>query len=377
MNKYIKNAAFLMICLAAAAILWNQSHTEIRQETKENRNNSETAVPEVTFPGTYQQKVNRVFSIDAKVVIPKDFNPNQLCRASAGIYELDVEKWKSRFLTGAENFDEDPEGGMSREGDDLLREMYQTEKEGNLYLSSQEGFYYDGGRYLPINSGLEFHENKGTADRFSETAELENISRSDAWDGLMGELEALGIHTEDFQVQYAYALDYETLRQKEQEMLQVEYIEPEEAKGNWTSEDDVYYYCLLQKDQGLPVFYPEEVMEYEEDIYFGAVRSYYGASGLIGLNVNYLFDITDKTEKIHLAPFETITDTLVKKYEQVIMDSEITVTEFRLFQYPLRKGKDTYEIIPVWVCKLEYRDSDSVMYIPIHAVTGEEMLEME
>ncbi len=377
MNRYIKNAAFIIICLAAVGIMWNQSHSEIRQETEESVDSSETAVQEVTFPGEYQQEVNRVFSIDAKVVIPEDFNPNQLCRASAKIYELDIEKWKSRFLTGTEIFDVDPEGGMSREGDDLLRELYQTEGEGNLYLSSQEGFYYDAGRYLPINSGLEFHENKGTADHFSETAELENISRSDAWNGLMKELDALGIHTDDFQVQYAYALDYETLGQKEQEMLQEEYIEPEETKGSWTSEDNAYYYCLLQKDQGLPVFYPEEVMEYEEDIYFGAVMSYYGASGLIGLNVNCLFDITDGKEKIYLAPFETITDTLIKKYEQVIMDSEITVTEFRLFQYPLRRGKDTYEIIPVWICKLEYKDSDSVMYIPIHAVTGEEMLEME
>lgn len=375
MKKYIKNIVLLVICIAAVGVLWEQSHIKIDQNFGNPVQKDAALKQEVEFPKTYKANVNETFSINADIVVPDDFDPNQICRATAEIQELDMNKWKKRFLKGDESYEEDPEGGTTREGGLALCEYYQSE-ELYLCLSEQESSYYKGMSYMQTHACLEYNINKGTEDILSKTADLENLSSTNAWDGLISELNTLGITANDYVVSYCYALDHQTLQREEQKMLKDGNLEPDEKKGNWSEEDNTYFYCLLQKDQGLPVFYPKEVIEYEEDPDFGAVRAYYGVSGLLSLEANYLFDIKDGKEPLTLAPFEKIAETITKKYEQAVLEFKITVTKCRLFQYPLRVGKGTYELVPVWVCTLQYEDSDSVMYLPIHAVTGEEMTEM-
>lgn len=61
----------------------------------------------------------------------------------------------------------------------------------------------------------------------------------------------------------------------------------------------------------------------------------------------------------------------------------MTVTECRLYEYPQLVNEKEYQLRPVWICTVsisqngeETIDADKI-YIPIDAVTGEEVLDME
>jgi hypothetical protein len=55
-----------------------------------------------------------------------------------------------------------------------------------------------------------------------------------------------------------------------------------------------------------------------------------------------------------------------------------------LMAYPLMTGDDQYTVIPVWICtiamqctSLEGDAYEQNMILPVNAITGEEMFEME
>jgi hypothetical protein len=55
----------------------------------------------------------------------------------------------------------------------------------------------------------------------------------------------------------------------------------------------------------------------------------------------------------------------------------MVVTKMRLYQYPQNTGNGQYEMIPVWICEVYDEENAALYYIPIQAVTGEELFDME
>jgi hypothetical protein len=55
-----------------------------------------------------------------------------------------------------------------------------------------------------------------------------------------------------------------------------------------------------------------------------------------------------------------------------------------LMAYPLMTGDDQYTVIPVWICTIAMQGTslegdayEQNMILPVNAITGEEMFEME
>lgn len=313
MKNMMKNAIMTAICLVAVWILWSESPAGIQMDSGGISAETEAAreTEAVSFPKTCQKKISDSFQIDAEIIVPEGFDPGGLHTAEAAIKEVDKEKWKERFLSN----------GM-------------------------------------------------------EHAEYQEISNgATTRDMLKQELKGLGIDSGQFAVSHCVALDHGIQQREEKKLLENGEIEPGREKGDWSGKDDAYYFSLQQTDQGLPVFYQGKARDYWDTVYGDVVRSYFGQSGPFDLHVSYLFDITDGTKRLSLAPLETIAAALGSIYGKAVSEEAKTVTKMTLYQYPLRIGGGKYEMIPVWLCKVE--GADGADYVPVHAVTGGEVVEME
>ena len=105
--------------------------------------------------------------------------------------------------------------------------------------------------------------------------------------------------------------------------------------------------------------------------------------GIKRLSVSNWFNVTFGEEVYQLLPFEEVMKTMNQRMEHIEGDGKMTVTEYSLYEYPQLVNEKEYQLRPVWICTVsisqkgeEAVDADKI-YIPIDAVTGEEVLDME
>ena len=81
MNKYIKIGGTVLICACAIGILWTSSHNKkdvldgVQKKGAEQNTKIETLV---SFPNSYEKQVSDTFVIQAEVIVPENFEPNNL-----------------------------------------------------------------------------------------------------------------------------------------------------------------------------------------------------------------------------------------------------------------------------------------------------------
>ena len=89
----------------------------------------------------------------------------------------------------------------------------------------------------------------------------------------------------------------------------------------------------------------------------------------------------ENSEKVVLAPFERIVESIEDKYKD--LDSNgLIVRKMKLMEFPKRQKDGTYQMIPVWVCFMDVITSDGeretlYLQMPINAITGEEEIAIE
>jgi len=107
-------------------------------------------------------------------------------------------------------------------------------------------------------------------------------------------------------------------------------------------------------------------------------------SGIQFVNLMRWFDIEEQEEVLEFISFDNIMHTIEEKYSGTIYTNPLTVESAKLYTFTLPGKDEEYTLVPVWVCRIAEKHVDwgeevytSYIYIPINAVTGEEMLVLE
>ncbi|MBO5303508.1 MAG: hypothetical protein J6A92_05605 [Lachnospiraceae bacterium] len=380
MKKIIKSGVIIAICIVAVGVMWTQSHSKesVLEVTKENTSDKTETDEEIVFPERFEKNVSDTFSIQADVIVPDAFDAQQLYTAEAHIIKPDEEKWKAAFLNGTDYVESDYEE-VSREQKNIVCKGYEKEGDRALYLSEQAAsLYLDKYTYTSNCLIWDYSTSEGyNRDNFSTDENLPFAEKEEVWKSINEKLETLDIPMENAFTEKVYALPYQSLQ--EQELLAVERgdLDREETKDIWNEKDDAYFFYIWQNCQGLPVYPDGYVQEYDVENIPGGIEVCCTEEDFLFLNVSYWMEFEKSAEKIKLLSLDKIMDTVIEKYGQVINDSPMTLTSCRLFEAPILKEENTYEVVPVWICKIELEEMSYDMYLPIHAVTGEIVKEME
>ena len=136
MNKYLKTGGVLLICACAVGILWTSSHHK-----KDVLNGTQKAdiAQATSFPKTYEKQVSDTFIIQADVIVPENFDPSSLHKATAQIHKIDQEAWKKRFLESGTEYQENEYDESSREYKVIKGEFYDKADGWQLAVSEQCG----------------------------------------------------------------------------------------------------------------------------------------------------------------------------------------------------------------------------------------------
>lgn len=376
MNKYLKTGGVLLICACAVGILWTSSH---HKKDVLNGTQKADAAQATSFPKTYEKQVSDTFTIQADVIVPENFDPSSLHKATAQIHKIDQEAWKKRFLESGTEYQENEYDESSREYKVIKGEFYDKADGWQLAVSEQCGTLSTAKMDKLINcltwdSPVSVCYNR---DAYPTQGDLSFAKRDDAYQKITEELESLGIPMEKVEIERCYSLPYQTLSEQEQIAFENEAVDADERKIDWSSEDDAYYYYIWQTEQELPVYPCGYVEHIDPENIKGGIECCYSKDGIDFLDVSYWMDFKQEEETLSLLSFEDIIKTVEEKYGDVINDRMMTLNTCRLFEAPIPQAEGSYEVVPVWICKIQDGDMSNPIYLPVNAVTGQEVEELE
>lgn len=379
-KNIIKWILILAVIALMAGIMWKHKNTAAGNHTAAAVGTAE----QVTFPEEVKEQVTDNFSYDAKITLEKDFDSASCHVATASVQQMNKDGWKKLFLKEDRTWSEEEDTTTDRE-ENVIPETIYTDEDGSvLYLSDEDGMYYQYPDMKYIEQIFDISPYATIKNEFSLENELPGKSRQQAEEEVKDTLAQLGVKKDEVVVKESYALDLETIKRKEQEYVGINAVAEEEKNPSWEAGDEGYYMFLEQKVQGLPIFTAGKVQDFElNGIGQSDVEVFDTGKGIKRLSVSNWFDVTFGEEVYQLLPFEEIMKTMNQRMEHIEGDGKMTVTECRLYEYPQLVNEKEYQLRPVWICTVsisqkgeEAVDADKI-YIPIDAVTGEEVLDME
>lgn len=376
MNKYLKTGGVLLICACAVGILWTSAH---HKKDVLNGTQKADAAQATSFPKTYEKQVSDTFTIQADVIVPENFDPSNLHKTTAQIHKIDQEAWKKRFLESGTEYQEHEYEESNREEKRIKGMLYDKADGWQLAVSEQCGALWAAKmdkiiNYLiwdyPVSDGY-------NRDAYPIQGDLSFAKRDDAYQIIAGELESLGIPMKNVEIERCYNLPYQTLAEQEQLAVERGELNADERRTDWSSEDDAYYYYIWQTEQELPVYPCGHIEDMDPENIRGGIECCYSKDGIDYLNVSYWMDFKQEEETLSLLSFEDIIKTVEEKYGDVINDGMMTLNTCRLFEAPIPQAEGSYEVVPVWICKIQDGNMSNPIYLPINAVTGQEVEELE
>ena len=308
--------------------------------------------------------------------------------AQARLASVDMEQacsyflkdWKTEVPEVYENYS-DPEGEQAP--------IAVYEDEGNSFAVSENDFYFVGQEAHYIWNA--FYPDRATdeynAELYSVDADLNFMSRKAAWEQLKEELQKAGVDMSHAVSRITYSLDWETLQQEESCVDVNGSVCEEELKPGWSEEDEGYHYYITQSWEGIPIYNGAYVNQDEKTE--APMEIYQTREGIRYARMDRWFQIEPGDKSFRLAAFEDVMDTLEivleKRCSAEREGNPLTVEKAALYLFAVETDVEgLYDLEPVWVCTLAEERADlgeraytSRFCVPIHAVTAEEMEEVE
>lgn len=335
-----------------------EQETEAQKEIGEDAADT-TKLEGMEFPETYEKESENVI-FQCEVEVPEEVR-------TAPVYQVSVQKKYP-----------DAEQVMKEyiEGKDIQNEEYYPSEDG-----SPEYYVYelaDGSR-INIDTGFSYgsalysyYSNAGFSNEETYVeGELSFASGEQAVKEIEKMLDQAGFSEQDFLFSWQ-ALSGEAIGQKEEEMVQLGEIQPENGKGSWSQEDDAYLVWAYQKFQGLPVFHEYMSMSssWAYDISSNApVVGIYSKRGVESCIEMALYDFVKSEEVVLLKPFEEIAAVVEEKYNSLLSDSQYTVTRAKLYERVYENEQQNLVAEPFWY--FETLDNEGTKLVTlINAQTG-------
>ncbi len=388
--RIIKIFVFFLVSALFIGILWHQTHLpyqavyeppaelDFEEAFDEERMNKESSAE---FPTRVEREVSDVFSYNADITVGKDFDRNQFYQCTAVLRKPDPQQWMDFFQVDSERWNiSEAEDGNTRDRKIGTQVNCVKGNEETLYIGKNFVLYnVHNMHYTNLSQNFAKNEYVLPADQtFSKESDLPFESREENWKNVSRSLSELDLLIDDCIIISEYSLDLETLQKQEEILFQAGLKREDEKNPFWSTADEGYYYILIQGYQGLPVFCHRTTagLSEENELSKSSLNLYYTDAGFRMIDLRYWFDFQKTDQKITLAPFEKIMETIDQKYANVKQEQKLEVTECRLMLYPNDTGKKEMEVIPIWLCTIE-RGLSRPIYLSIHAVTAEEVYEME
>lgn len=384
LKSIIKGICFLVVCTAVVVFLYSRMHVDYQMsDTKQelNEENEVREVEEIIFPEHYKKKVDESLSFDVTVCVDEKVDTDNFYNATAKMKTLDKERIVPYFM--GENAVLVQESEISMYCGDGYGQIYKDEEK-ELVITDNFFSYYK----IPDSDCIftTFYTDENTeeynADLYSLDSDLDFMPREEAWSQVIDCMEVLGIDLTDVVQRATYSLDMETM-EREEICIDVDgNIVESEMNQEWSKENEGYYYFIEQSNQGIPIYYINQFEgEYVDRV---KLRIFQTKNGIVGINFDGWYDVELGEEKLRFLPFEEIMNVIEKKYSGTIMTNPLTVKKATLYTFPMQTSESTYVLVPVWACTIEEELADNQggtytqnIYMPINAITGEEMLKLE
>ncbi|MBO5303505.1 MAG: hypothetical protein J6A92_05590 [Lachnospiraceae bacterium] len=376
-------------CILTVLFLYN--HIQAGKEIITSETSADSIENEnIEFPTEYKKDVSSTLCFDADVVVPKDVDVNNIYWGTATSAPLDSKKINTYLFGNStdvmreKNTKENP--AVNRQGEEIDWEI--AEDENGRYMLLEENSYLsfsDDPEYTYIENCI-WSDKRGGSDNldvYSTTDNLDFMERTQAKENIKQAFLEMGIDTEHTQCT-SYAMDLETMKTQENILMQENAMETSDKNPKWDKLQEGYYFFMRQTFQGLPVY---AITDVNRGIWDNPADSplqiFYNSQGVAGISILNYFKMEKSEEKMQLASFDKIVDTIEEKYEDIINANKLTVKRMELVEFPVYKKDGIYQMQPIWMCYLQVTDENGnnpeTLYIqmPVYADTAKEAMEIE
>lgn len=316
------------------------------------------------------QKENVI--IDAEVSVPVIARDGKVVWAEGTTMKLIQrrEELKDEFMKGAvqpqfSQLEDTEFFSLTDYPDDGMWKVFAYNDSSNFFFYTRESEY----RSACIELMAESDDYNG--DQYQKVKDLDFMSQEDAVSYIQATVEKYGISLGEPVA--AYAMDYQTM-QMEENVTDLDGTPlPEQAKPEWSSEDDTYYFFFYQEYQDMPVMYH---MYSQQGFLPGEEATVMlTENGIIDINIQGCYDWEEQGE-VSLISAEEAAETFLQNY-QGIYDTKYQVNHIKLMLDIVSGVDNKVKLWPVWVFETEMsgmNEEYTVDYeIVIDAVSGQEM----
>lgn len=388
MKKY-KTIILLGCCGMLGAFLYfhvNQDSKPrtVQAETVKLEDGTEEAQQVFEAPKTFKKEIpGSSLSFDAEVIVPEGFDGGNLYLGTA-VQKIDKDQARSILFGNAALQQETMEDIVDLWGEKQPEETDEDE-EGNYMLLEGDDYLCYGsleGEYVDNCVRVGALAAKNNIEALKKVDSLDFMDKTQAREEVESFLQNIGISAEENQYSI-FALDTETLKEQEiTEDMAGNYTE-EGKNPEWTKDQEGYYFFGEQTFQGLPVWHKFTVSDwgYFENLEEMPIQIFYSTKGIRSCMLTHCYQIKREEEKITLAPFEKIIETIENKYKDLDTNGLI-VRKIKLTEFPRHQKDGTFQMVPMWICFMDVITSDGEResgdkQMPINAITGEEEIAVE
>lgn len=363
----MKKRIAMMLVLASACSLIGCADKQNASSASSKKGN-DTSLEEA-FPSEYKTSLNGV-DFDVMVEIPEgvDLANVKICRADCMLG--DTEKIEN-VLTGDKDLEsKDYFEGMAPDGT-KTEGMYARFTDGGAAYSSQNGISYYTGDIVKHSYCYELYSD---FDRYSMTDTFDFMTPDDAAKEVLGFGTSLGFDIGEYDYEY-YAFDYETMAKYEVHENKVGDV-IDNKKSDWSKDDNAYFIAMLQKSQGIPVYYGIEGLMEDWNLYERPVRGFVTKNGVRDFVVTSLYDLEEEEEGVYtFLPFENCAKTVAKKYGDTLSGATYKVVRAKLYLIPQKSHGKGYDVKLGWLFEIEEEQNGEInlVYTLVDAQNAKEI----
>ena len=332
----------------------------------------------ITFPEYYENIVDHVnFGMD--IIIQADLAEKEPVIARAQMKKVDEKEALRLFFSSIDQYDTYEYEGENEHGETVNKGTYVSPEETTLSYGpvSSQMTYMERDLMPFIRSAftLDPADERYNADLYSTTDNLSFKTRDEAFQEIADALAEVNM---EFEYDYTgYALRHGILQSQEYHTDIDGNIDVAQYKGQWSSADEGYYFCIGQKYRDLPLYHV--YYEIFSDVVDAntPVQAFVSADGIEYLQIEKIFDVSEEKTGVQLLPIDAIAETVADKYNQILGDSTYEIAEAELCYYvDLSSGMGVYDVKPVWIVKGVEKAGQNEHYIQVivDAQTAKEII---
>ena len=360
--KYI--IPMLMLTMTACASPSDSKETiaESKAVTSESADTASAEQVNGSFPKRLDMEIERV-KFDAEVLAYSSENMKAKSY-EATLRTFDKEKLKEKFFSSIE----EPETISNDDPD-----SYYGKKDEFLAVYPTGIFFYTD-FYKYVNHTFSLFEDDRNAEKYMKDTDFDFASRDEAKEIVLKELDSLGAGLGSEYFINMYSLDYETMKENEKVIDMEGKPDKSAYKPEWSSKDNCYYLCIRQSVNGIPVGYKYADADENINEYNAPIQLLYSSSGIEFINIDRMFDFSDKNEEVVLADMDKVSDCIAKKYNDILNESKYTVNKLELHYICVKESETKYTVRPAWVATMSVPGETAQFQMIIDAQTAKELI---